>query len=302
MNYKIIVTLIPFIIVFGSFVAILLLLYAYGQSRKGRRSPLIRQLLRSPGESLRVQIEDLSDKINDYLMKALFFPLAMYSIYLTQKYIGGIKEDAFVLMVYTSVAIATIIFCFIKLWRLLKQRTALRLGLDCELAVGQELNHLMLAGCRIYHDFPAEKFNIDHIVVGSKGVFAIETKGRAKPDKKGGTEEAKVVYDGQSLRFPNWSESEPLEQAISQASWLSKWLNNAVGEPVAVQPVLALPGWYVVREKPADLFIFNGKNPDFMLKCSNTSLSETLINRIIYQVEQRCRDIEPVAYAKKPHQ
>ncbi|MCL5237382.1 MAG: NERD domain-containing protein [Nitrospirae bacterium] len=244
----------------------------------------------------------MSDKINDYLMKALFFPLAMYSIYLTQKYIGGIKEDAFVLMVYTSVAIATIIFCFIKLWRLLKQRTALRLGLDCELAVGQELNHLMLAGCRIYHDFPAEKFNIDHIVVGSKGVFAIETKGRAKPDKKGGTEEAKVVYDGQSLRFPNWSESEPLEQAISQASWLSKWLNNAVGEPVAVQPVLALPGWYVVREKPADLFIFNGKNPDFMLKCSNTSLSETLINRIIYQVEQRCRDIEPVAYAKKPHQ
>ncbi len=302
MNSLISVTLIPFIIVFVTFIAILFLLYGYRLSRKGRRSPLTRQLLRSPGESLRGQIEDVSEKINDYLISALFFPFAMYSIYLTQKHIGGLKEDVFVLMLYTSVAVAAIIFCFIKLWRLLQQRTALRLGLDCELAVGQELNYLMLEGCRIYHDFPAEKFNIDHIVVGPKGVFAIETKGRAKPDKKGGTEEAKVVYDGQSLRFPNWSECEPLEQAKNQAAWLSKWLNTAVGEPVTVQPVLALPGWYVVREKPADLFIFNGKNPDLMVKYSNTSLSETLIKRIVHQLEQRCRDIGPGAYAKKSHQ
>jgi Nuclease-related domain len=30
---------------------------------------------------------------------------------------------------------------------------------------------------------PAEGFNIDHVVVGRNGVFAVETKGRSKPVK-----------------------------------------------------------------------------------------------------------------------
>lgn len=302
MNFEIIFTLLPFAIVFCSFIALLLLLYGYRLSGKSRRSPLTRNLLRSPGESLRIQIEGISEKIDYYLMLFLFSPLVMYSLYLTQKYIGGMKEESSVIGIYAVASIAIAVFCFIKLWRLLRQRTSLRLGLDCELAVGQELNQLMLEGCRIYHDFPAEKFNIDHIVVSPKGVFAIETKGRAKPDKKGGMEEAKVTYDGQVLRFPGWSESDPIQQAKEQAAWLSKWLSSAVGESIAVQPVLALPGWYIVREKSTDLFIFNGKNPDNMLRHSNISLSETLTKRIIHQLEQQCRNIEPVAYCKKTQQ
>ena len=62
----------------------------------------------------------------------------------------------------------------------------------------------MLDGNQAYHDFPAEKFNIDHVVVGSKGIFAVEIKGRAKPDKNGGTEDATVIHDGQFLKFPVW--------------------------------------------------------------------------------------------------
>jgi hypothetical protein len=293
---KIFLTLIPDAIILGAFIALFFLLYGYRLSRKGRRSPLTRHLLRSPGESLRVQIEEVSEKIYYYLMLYFFFPLIMYSVYLTQKYIGGMRDTS--IIVNCTISLIVIFLCFIKLWKLLKERANLRLGLDCELAVGQELNNLMLEGYRVYHDFPAEKFNIDHVVVGPKGVFAIETKGRAKPDKKGGPEEAKVSYDGQILRFPGWTESEPIEQAKRQAAWFSKWLSSAVGESIAVQPALVLPGWFVVREKPADLLIFNGKNPEYLLKYSNISLSETLIKRIVHQLEQKCRDIEPIAYSK----
>lgn len=185
------------------------------------------------------------------------------------------------------------------MWKIAKERNDLRLGLDCELAVGQELNQLMLEGCRVYHYFPADKFNIDHIVVGPKGVFAVETKGRAKPDKKGGTEEATMTFDGDKLNFPGWSEKEPLEQAKRQAKWLTNWLGSAVGEPVSVKPVLVLPGWYVELKKPADIFIFNEKNPQSLLKGRSDALPETMIKRITHQIEQRCRDVEPVAYSKK---
>jgi hypothetical protein len=155
----------------------------------------------------------------------------------------------------------------------------------------------------VYHDFPADKFNIDHVVVSPKGVFAVETKGRSKQDKKRGSGEATVVYDDQVLRFPGWIEKEPLDQSKRQAVWLSQWLSSAVGEQIAVKPVLALPGWFIERKKPSpDLILFNGKNPDLLLKwvtSTSTPLSAELMQRVVHQLEQRCRDVEPSAYRKR---
>jgi integrase len=78
---------------------------------------------------------------------------------------------------------------------------------------------------RVYHDFPAENFNIDHIVIGSNGVFAVETKGRAKPVNG----DVNVIFDGQGLQFPTHYEKDPFDQAKRQAVWLAKWLTSAVG-------------------------------------------------------------------------
>jgi len=294
MNSQILVTFIPFVIFLCLLVSVLCLVQAYKFSKKDRKNPLTRDLLRSPGDSLRQQIEKLSEDIDYYLMGILFLPGFLYAAYLTQKYYGDLKNDIFIIFIYTITALTFVIFSLFKLWKLLKKRHDYRLGLDCETAVGQELNQLMLEGCRVFHDFPVEefnkKFNIDHIVVSPKGVFAIETKGRAKP-----LEESTIVYDGKMLRFSGWTEKEPLEQARRNAKWLSEWLSNTVGENVSVNPVLAIPGWYIEREATDDIFIFNGKNPQNLL-LKNDHLSEILMKKISYQLEQQCRDVEPTAY------
>lgn len=181
----------------------------------------------------------------------------------------------------------------------LKRRNNLQLGLEAELAVGQELNQLMLHGCRVFHDFPAEDFNIDHIVVGPGGVFAVETKGRAKPDKGRSSYDATVVFDGSILRFPDWCEVEPLKQARRQAEWLQGWLGSAVGCVVEVKAALAIPGWFVERTKKSDVIVFSGKAPNFLAKRQlGAGLSEEMITRISHQIEARCRDVEPKVYVK----
>ena len=95
--------------------------------------------------------------------------------------------------------------------------------------------------------------------------------------------------------YTSWTEKEPLEQARRNAKWLSEWLSNTFGENVSVNPILAIPGWYIAREITDDIFIFNGKNPQNLL-LKNDHLSETLIKKISYQLEQKCRNIEPSAY------
>lgn len=117
-----------------------------------------------------------------------------------------------------------------ELRSLRKQLRKLRLGYDGERYVGEELNGLMARGFRVFHDFQVDwkpggtVCNIDHIAVGPEGVFAVETKTRrkrlvaaAKVERKSPDREHVVIYDGSSLRYPDWESKEQLVQAIRAA-------------------------------------------------------------------------------------
>ena len=185
---------------------------------------------------------------------------------------------------------------FVRAW---KERRKLCLAHDGEIAVAQELTPLMLEGYTVFHDFPAEKLNIDHIVVGRAGVFlAIETKARTKRSAGNGGKDVEVVYDGKSLRFPFHTETDPIRQARDQAAWLSKWLSSAVGERVKATPILTLPGWYVKRVKYDDVPVLNNSEIQFHIAKKKEEIPKEMIARILHQLDQRCRDVEPKAFGK----
>ena len=180
---------------------------------------------------------------------------------------------------------------------LIRARNKLQLGYEAELAAGQELNLLAHDGYWVFHDFLADKFNIDHVVVGPSGIYAVETKGRPKRSGKTGNKGWEVVYDSRSLGFPGWTETASLQQAANQAIWLKKWLSSAVGEELKVEPVLMLPGWYVRRTAAGGIAVLNPKNAEgFFNRTVKQPLSEKLINQIVHQVDLRCRNVAPKAY------
>lgn len=283
------------------FVAAFFSIFMFRRNRRGRRTPLTGNLLRGPGESLRKEIESISEKLNNTLLNLFMTFVPPLLVVLLLRYLQNNKIPNWQLALNYLFFLLLVAWVTQHLYLLLKQRANLYLGLDAELAVGQELNHLMAQGGRVFHDFPVENFNIDHVVVGPGGVFAVETKGRAKPDKGRGSVDATVVYDGQMLRFPDWHEKEPLDQAKRQSEWLQKWLSSSVGEPIRVRPALALPGWFIKRAKPGNVMLFNGKNPQFLARPQNAvgTISPEMIQRIAHQLEQRCRDVEPAVYLKK---
>jgi len=268
----------------------------YHHSSKKHRTPLTQDLLRGPGDSIRKVIQNVDEKINAYLMGTVLLPVTCYAVYVTDRYAGTGHAHWYV---FALLAVLPPMYFAFKLARSLKQRNALRLGLDCEIAVGQELNRLMLLGHHVYHDFLADNFNIDHIVVGPNGVFAVETKGRAKSEKNREADDVKVVFDGDVLKFPNWTERNYLPQARRQAEWLSNWLSNAVGERISVKPVLVITGWFVTLLKPCDVLLASGKNIHLVIpKQRVNTLTGEQITRVVHQLEQRCRNVEPLAYKK----
>ena len=288
----------PVILVFGILSIVMIVLYLLRKSRqiKGHRSPFKDNFLRSPGESLNRQIMEINDRLAENLVLLITMPILLYATYISSLHFSNSKPSTSTFTIYIIAGIGFIAYCLFKLIKLLKLRRSYRLGYEGEIAVGQELNQLMRDGYYVYHDFPAGKFNIDHIVVGSPGVFAVETKARSKPTSKDRKADAKVKYDGKSLRFPNGTDVESLEQAKRQAEWLSKWLRSAVGEAVKVRPVVALPGWFVERVASGGIRVINPKNFRSIAKTKDGNiLSEQMISRIVHQLEQKCRDVEPKA-------
>jgi hypothetical protein len=101
------------------------------------------------------------------------------------------------------------------------------------------------------------------------------------------------------LSFPGWIETKPLDQARLQAQWLSKWLSSAVGEKVAVKPVLTLPGWFVDRKGRGDVLVISGREAPSLLTVKQEPMPDSLVKRIEHQLVQRCRDVEPSLYKRR---
>lgn len=260
-------------------------------AHKRRRSPLTSDLLRPPGYGVRVQIEALRDRVDELFVMLVAGPLILFSVHLTQSHFFGAQESITRTLLVGVAAAAVVTWTVSRLLKLSRRLHRLRLGLDAEMAVGQELDQLMKNGAVVFHDVPAEKFNIDHLVIAPSGVFAVETKGRSKPLRGRGSEDAEVVFDGEALQFPGWKETEPLSQAKRQAKWVGEWLSRAVGASVAVTPVLAIPGWYIKATGRSQVRVINGKKPQFLLRLPGVRLGPEMIERISYQVEQRCRTV-----------
>lgn len=259
-------------------------------------NPLTKSLRRPPGTQLGRQLGAEQIELGFGFVEMLlpgFLPLFIYAQHIS-------RPDSPVRLMALSISVIVwvvwVVYAGVKLARRIKRIHMLRLGYECELAVGQELDLLMLHRFRVFHDVPAEKFNIDHIVIGPPGVFAVETKGRSKviSSDSEAKKQFRVSYQKGVLQFPNGSDKETVPQAERQAAWVHKWLSNATGQPVSVRPVIVLPGWFVeIKDSPTVPVIASGYIQGYFVGQKRILLSDQEITQICYQIDQKVRDLPP---------
>ena len=255
--------------------------------KERNRVPFTERTLRPPGESLRQKIQELDDKINEWLVW-LFVPTgAAFGCAFGEQAVG-IRT-----MGFTFAAICMCLAFSFRIRGLLRERANYRLGFDGERQTAQHLIPLIADGYRVFHDVPFEDangkpFNIDHVVVGSTGIFTIETKTRSKQT------EHKINYDGKKLHFPDFSESDSLNQIKASAITLSKELQRRTGEKVNVTPILTLPGWWINRQvNDAEVAVLNSKEiRRHINSVPQAALSEKLFNQVIGFLEEKA-EIKP---------
>ncbi|WP_143684784.1 nuclease-related domain-containing protein [Variovorax sp. KK3] len=276
----------------GPAVAIGFLIVRKRRARARRRSPVAIDLLRSPGHTLREQLDDMGIDVLSDVFLLMFVPLLALAIFLAQSHLRGLDGMTRIGTIYAASVLIFMAIMVRALWKKGVRIDGLKAGYDAELAVGQELDQLMRQGAFVFHDFPASNFNIDHVVIAVEGIFAVETKGFTKPNRGQGRADATVSFDGKALKFPTWATKEPLDQAERQADWLAKWLTSATGSPMHVLPVLALPGWYVELSGRGNVSVYSGRQLAQLLRSRGAQpLTDQDVQRVVHQVEQRCRTV-----------
>lgn len=262
-------------------------LFRHVRMRDRRRSPLTTEILRQPAQSLRLRLDALNDDISAYIAGALAMPFMASTMYFARMWFEQREFSLRSIVLYLLIGGGGTLILTVKAGRFGNERRKLLQAIDAELVVAQELEILRVSGCRIFHDLQCGDFNIDHVVVGPGGVFAVETKSRLKSEKGSGKDAVKVRYDGKALHFPSWTEVEPLQQAERQAKWLTQKLSKATGEAVPVRGVLALPGWFVDMKARGEVAVINPKKPEWMAKSRGDSrLEDAQIQCISYRLEQ----------------
>ncbi|HEY9249826.1 MAG TPA: hypothetical protein VIO38_11865, partial [Rariglobus sp.] len=102
-----------------------------------------------------------------------------------------------------------------------------------------------------------------------------------------------IIYDGRVLAYPWGEDRHGLDQARRQADWLRAWLQQLLGEPVPVHPLLTFPGWMIISRAHGEVAVLNPKQiPDAVALRGAPVLDGRRIDLVARQLDARCRDVE----------
>lgn len=213
-------------------------------SKDETRSPLKKPSLRLPGQSAE---DERGRLVDDVLLPYILFP-AVFWIIAFVEWIESAQHLPPQPWPFAASAVISTIVAAVQIRRLWPKVRDLRLGRDGERVVGEVLEELRGNGVRVFHDIPADGFNLDHVLVMRRGVFVIETKTWSKRGRnpKISARTGRLYKDG----FP--VDPNPLDQARAEADWLRDMLKDCTAKTFPVQAVVLFPGWMVDEDADAE--------------------------------------------------
>jgi hypothetical protein len=219
-----------------------------------KRYPLKDKPRHYPGQSLDKELEDIRFERAEYWVAFLIF--VVLAIYEWRHWYQGIPPQPIPAAV---VAFTIGAYAYYKDRQLQKRARFIRQGSEGEKIVGQLLDELKQKGYTVFHDIVVkgeQRFNIDHVVISTHGIFAIETKTFSKPAE----ENARAHFDGEKVILTGRKpDSDSVKQSIANADWLRDELKKSTGKSFRINPVVVYPGWWVDDYIGKEVWVLNPK-------------------------------------------
>jgi len=276
-----------FTVVFLGLIFLFAHIFLWLQRKRKVFMPFNENMLRPPGYSLREKLEEKNDDFLIHLISGFY--LVGLGVVL------AIQFERFALYLL----LVTALYSYFLIRSLLKQGEEIRklkLGLQGEEYCGQELNLLMRDRAYVFHDVKSDYGNIDHLVIAPAIIFTVETKARKKPQKRENSlaRKATVLYEDNSLKFPDYQTSDPIEQSNLQATYIRRVLRDTYNcSDYVVQPVVALPGWFIKGNESMStaVWVINPKRGKALRKKITSATEHTLFKKFVKHIAEENRTV-----------
>ncbi len=240
-----------FILPLASFITFFLFVVVWMQTEHKKWDSPFRDLLeRVPGQTLASRIDEFYEKLTLDLFGVFVFLFVWLLLVLK-----GIDIANFLSPIVSMLMTAWMIRTFFLISRLKQYQ----LRLKGEQLTAQYLQALLKDGFSVFYDIVLDTDRGMHVVVGSTGVFAVDTV-TVRRRRKWDISLATVSYNGDTLTFPRKKPSaKHISGAMESAKELQLWLKSTTDLSVRVAPVLALPGWNVSQNARVNLPVLSPK-------------------------------------------
>jgi Nuclease-related domain len=244
--------------------------------KKRERLPPVR---RRAGESLREKRENL---IDDKLPPIIFLPFVFWFVFLVCE-IQQLNQFARQPQFWLCAAVIASGMACISFRRLLPIAKRLNRGEHGEHHVADTLEELRSDGYKPVHDIVVENFNVDHVLVGPGGVFAIETKFRSGKGEITFRNGEGLFVDGRL------EEKDCLKQARGNAAAIRRMIKETCGRQDWVKALVVFVGDWRVKDdwRDTDVRVFTPDRLPRYIRNQQPQLKKSEIDFIASHLE-RC--------------
>jgi len=255
---------------------------AFPKKKKKYRSPVEGPLRRLPGQSVRDERDRLlNDQSLDYLIVALgFCSLA------TWEWLRRWLRVPLGPEIFTLFAVGMTGYCAFRIFRLRKEIRNLNQAEKGERRVSELLTQLRRKRYIAFDDLVVDQSNVDHVLVGPGGIFAIETKAYSIfGNGCVGVDEVGILRLSGKPAI-----NDPLGQAKACAANVAKILKDRMRQGSEVTPVLIFPGWTLkpAKAETGVVVLNDGTIADFF-ETQHEVLTNDQITAIASHLDQSAR-------------
>ena len=220
-------------------------------------------LVNGPGHALRRRKSLERDQLRLLVGTLLLMPLVFGAVLLAwpDELSVDITQPRWLAMLAAAGAIVT--YLLYRLVTLSRTYAKTRYALSADKAVSYSLERVVKRANSVFHDVDFGDAFAHKVIVGTKGVFALNVVIHPKRwrDRK---QHAAARFDGKSVVFPDGTATELIGQTNKRALAVARHLSVELGKKVPVCPVLVLPGWDLACESQPQFPLVNERNLDIL--------------------------------------
>lgn len=209
------------------------------------------RIMHEAAQRFRDELDRLSRSQSTYLSGVLVFVMLFIAAYVLQAkhlFVGYPSWQHYLQLGFLFLVSSFAAYC---LGKIVLARYELQFLRDANVAIGHQLQQMSVQGTRVFHDVGTSAGVVDHVIIGQKGIYAINVIAR-RADKR-----AHARLRGNAIEYSNSKLKHSIVDISAKTARLQKEFRQLLGHKVRVRSVIAVPGWDIGEQSTDEHLLVN---------------------------------------------